>query len=211
MRGGHTVNKNRIVTISREFGSGGRTVGKMVAEELGIPFYDKQLIALVAKESGFSLEFVEETGEYSTTPSLLFNIAMTGPYRYSTYSQDNMPLADRIQVIQNNIIREIAEKEPCVIVGRSADYILRDRDDVINVFIHADMPSRIERAIHRYGIPEKNAAKDIERKDKARKNHYRHYTGQTLGDLKNYHLTLDSGKFGLEMCRDLIVDAFNHR
>lgn len=198
----------RVITISREFGSGGRTIGKMVAEALGISFYDRELIAMVAKKSGFSLDFVEETGEYSTTSSLLFNIAVNEPYRYMPYIQETLSIPDKIQVLQNNIIRKIAQEEPCVIVGRSADYILRERKDCLNVFIYASMPSKIERAVTQYGFSEKNIEKVIEKKDKARANHYRHYTGQTLGQMKNYHLALDSGALGLDACRDVIVELY---
>ena len=122
----------RIVTISREFGSGGRTVGRMVAEQLGYKFYDRELIQLVANQSGFALEFVEETDEYSTTSSLLYNLSMGGTYAQAGFSPDHLPPVDKIQILQNNIIRELAEKDPCVIVGRSADYILRDRTDCLN-------------------------------------------------------------------------------
>lgn len=198
----------RIITISREFGSGGRTIGKMVAEALGIPFYDKKLIAMVAEESGFSLDFIEETGEYSTTSSLLFNIAINEPHRYLSYPQETISISDRIQILQNNVIRDAAAREACVIVGRSADYILRDRTDCLNVFVHADMASRVKRAIEQYGLPEKNIERAIEKKDKARANHYRHYTGRVLGQVKNYHLALDSGAFGLETCRDIIIELY---
>lgn len=195
----------RIVTISREFGSGGRTVGRMVAEQLGYKFYDRELIQLVAKQSGFALEFVEETGEYSTTSSLLYNLSMGGTYAQAGFSPDHLPPADKVQILQNNIIRDLADQEPCVIVGRSADYILRDRTDCLNVFVHADREVRMRRAVEEYGFPEKNIEKLVAKKDKARASQYRHYTDRIWGMADNYHLTLNSGIFGLEKCCEIIV------
>ena len=195
----------RIVTISREFGSGGRTVGRMVAEQLGYKFYDRELIQLVANQSGFALEFVEETDEYSTTSSLLYNLSMGGTYAQAGFSPDHLPPVDRIQILQNNIIRELAEKNPCVIVGRSADYILRDRTDCLNVFVHADREIRMRRAVEEYGFPEKNIEKLVAKRDKARASQYRHYTDRIWGMADNYHLTLNSGVFGLEKCCEIIV------
>ena len=195
----------RIVTISREFGSGGRTVGRMVAEQLGYKFYDRELIQLVANQSGFALEFVEETDEYSTTSSLLYNLSMGGTYAQAGFSPDHLPPVDKIQILQNNIIRELAEKDPCVIVGRSADYILRDRTDCLNVFVHADREIRMRRAVEEYGFPEKNIEKLVAKRDKARASQYRHYTDRTWGMADNYHLTLNSGVFGLEKCCEIIV------
>ena len=195
----------RIVTISREFGSGGRTVGRMVAEQLGYKFYDRELIQLVANQSGFALEFVEETDEYSTTSSLLYNLSMGGTYAQAGFAPDHLPPVDRIQILQNNIIRELAEKNPCVIVGRSADYILRDRTDCLNVFVHADREIRMRRAVEEYGFPEKNIEKLVAKRDKARASQYRHYTDRIWGMADNYHLTLNSGVFGLEKCCEIIV------
>lgn len=202
----------RIITISREFGSGGRTIGKMVADKLGISFYDKELIVLVAQKSGFSLEFVEEVDEHITN-SFLFNLATSGLYSNSGFTRTDLPIQDNVYIIQNKIINELAAKEPCVIVGRSADYILKDRTDCLHVFIHSDMASKKERALNQYGIqlPDKNLEKEIIKKDKTRANHYRRYTEQIWGLARNYHLTLDSGLFGLENCTDIIVDIANKK
>lgn len=202
--------KKRIITISREFGSGGHEIGKMVADELGIKLYDKELIALVANESGFSLDFVEETGEYSTTSSLLFSLSTIG-HVYGGgggYLPENMPVADRIHLVQNKVIHEIAARESCVLIGRSADYILRDRTDCLNVFIHSDNLHKVERVMSLYDINDrKQAEKYMQKKDKLRTNHYKHYTGQIFGEAKNYHLCLDSGVFGLDGCKDIILKA----
>lgn len=196
----------RIITISREFGSGGRTIGKMVAEKMGISFYDKDLIKLVAQKSGFSLDFVEEVDE-EITNSFLFNLATSGLYNNSGFTRTDLPIQDNVFLMQNTIINELADKESCVIIGRSADYILRHRQDCLHVFIHSNMADKKDRVINQYGLqlPDKNLEKEIQKKDKARANHYRRYTDQIWGLSRNYHLTLDSGQFGLEQCADIIV------
>jgi cytidylate kinase len=196
---------NRIITISREYGSGGRAIGHLVAEKLGVPYYDKELIRLVASESGFSSEYVEGAGEHAPN-SLLFNFAMA-PVYCSTFSQDILPNTDKLFVAQSRVITGLAEKGPCVIVGRCADYILREREDCLNVFIHADMESRVQRAVSKYSVPAADAEDELRKKDKARANHYKRYTGQIWGAAKNYHMTLNSGKLGLNTCVELILQA----
>lgn len=199
----------RIITISREYGSGGRLIGKMIAEELGIAFYDKELLMLVAKESGFSLDYIEETGEYtSTASSLLFNLAMSNAYKYNVYSENVLPPQDRIHILQKNIICDIAKKEPCVIVGRCADYILQNRKDVLNVFIHANTDSKKERIINQYGIEPDKAEKELRTKDKGRAKHYEQYTNQKWGMAKNYHISLNSGIFSMEKCKAIITELY---
>ena len=140
---------NKVITISRQFGSGGRTIGKKVAEKLGIPYYDKELVDQVAKESGFSHEFIEEIGEYaSVTSSFLFNIAVSA---HPMGLIDTMSVSDKLYVCQTNVIRDLAAKGPCVIVGRCADFILKDRPDTLHIFIHSDMEHRAERIVRLYG------------------------------------------------------------
>ena len=146
--------QKKIVTISRQYGSGGRYIGKKLSEKLGIPCYDEKLIDMVAKESGFAQDFVAEKGE-RMTGSLLFNIASSLSYANNVFSGNGVSLQDEIYFIQNKIIKDLAEKGSCVIVGRCADYILRERDDVLNVFIHADMASKINRAVTYFGITAK--------------------------------------------------------
>ena len=194
--------EKRIITISREFGSGGRTVGKQVAERLGISYYDKELVKQVAVETGFDEKFVEQQGEYAPTKSWLsYAFAARG----SQGVMNGMSTDDFLWAIQNKVIRELAEKGPCVIVGRCADYILRDREDCLNVFVHADMKSRAERIVRLYGESEKSPEKRLEEKDKKRKVYYKHYTGQEWGMSQNYHLSLNSAEFGIETCSELIV------
>ena len=140
------MNPVRIITISREFGSGGRTVGREVAERLGVPCYDKELVAKIARESGLAEEFIKENGEYAESANaFLFNWALA-----AGAGGGSLPVSDRLYVIQHNLIRDLAEKEPCVIVGRCADYILRERTDCMNVFLHADMQFRIDRILRQY-------------------------------------------------------------
>lgn len=195
------MSKN-IITISRQFGSGGRTVGKMLSEKLGIPFYDKELVKQVADETGFDVGFIEENGEFSPSKSI-FSFAMS---QGIPVVQNGLSMSDFIFCVQRQVILKLAE-QPCVIVGRGADYILRDREDCFNVFIHADMQSRTERIVRLYGESEKKPEQRLADKDKKRKIYYKHYTDREWGDAKNYDICLNSGKIGIEKCVDLILDA----
>lgn len=195
------MSKN-IITISRQFGSGGRTVGRMLAERLGIPFYDKELVKQVADETGFDVDFIEESGEFSPSKSI-FSFAMS---QGIPVVQNGLSMSDFIFCVQRQVILKLAE-QPCVIVGRGADYILRDRDDCFNVFIHADMQSRAERIVRLYGESEKKPEQRLADKDKKRKIYYKHYTDREWGDAKNYDMCLNTGKIGIEKCVELILDA----
>lgn len=197
--------KKRIITISREFGSGGHTLGKLVAEKLGISFYDHELIDKAVEETGFSREFIQEAGEYaSTANSLLFSLSMS-----ASSGTIGMPSTyDKIYIAQNSIIQELANKEPCVIVGHCADYILSDREDCLNVFVHASNEKRAERILERYGEYEgKSIEKRLREKDKKRALYYKHYTGQSWGSLKHYHMAFDSGEISLEQIAELICSV----
>ena len=194
----------KIITISRAFGSGGRTIGKEVAKRLNIPYYDKELVERVSKESGFHADFIEEAGEYApVSNSFLFNIAMS-PNPLS--AMGSMSMADQLFVHQTNVIRRLADEGPCVIIGRCADYILRDREDCLHVFIHADMESRAERIVRLYGETKQTPQRRLTDKDNKRKVYYRHYTNRNWGEAQNYHLCLNSGMVGVEKCVDIIVD-----
>lgn len=190
--------KNRIITISREFGSGGRTIGKKVAEDLGIPCYDYELIQKIAKESGFDEQYIKEAGEYSTG-GFLSTLAsrVFGPTN-----------EDYLWEIQYKIITELAEKGPCVIVGRCADYILKDKADCLNVFIHADMEFRADRIVKIYGERESSPEHRLKDKDKRRAAYYKFYTEQKWGDVKNYHLTMNSGIVGIDNCVKIIESLY---
>lgn len=192
--------KKKIVTISRQYGSGGRYIGENLAKAMGVPCYDEKLIDMVAKESGFAQSFVAEKGE-RMTGSLLFNIASSLSFANNVFSTNNgVTLQDEIYFTQNRIIKELADKGPCVIVGRCADYILREREDCLNVFIHADNESKIERAEKYFNITREEAPAVLKKKDKARANHYKYYTDQEWGMASNYDLCLNSGLIGIEGC-----------
>ena len=192
--------EKKIITISRQYGSGGRYVGQKLSQKLGIPCYDEKLIDMVAKESGFAQDFVAEKGE-RMTGSLLFNIASSLSFANNVFSTNNgVTLQDEIYFTQNRIIKELADKGPCVIVGRCADYILREREDCLNVFIFADNESKIERAEKYFNITREEAPAVLKKKDKARANHYKYYTDQEWGMASNYDLCLNSGLIGIEGC-----------
>ena len=192
-----------IITISREFGSGGHTIGQLVAQKLGYHFYGRELVEKVAELSGFSTEFIEESGEYaSARSSLLFSLATAGQYETG-----GMSMHDRLYLIQTQVIEGIAAEGNCVIVGRCADFILRDYKDCLNVFVYADMESRAKRIVERYGETDKSPKKRLEDKDQKRKVYYKNYTGRNWGEAHNYDLCLDSGTLGIETCADLIVAA----
>ena len=195
--------QERIITISRQCGSGGHSIGNELAKRLDVSFYDKEIIEMTVKESGFHPQFVEEKGE-RITGSLLFNIASSLTYANNVFAGNGMSLQDEIYFIQNRIIKDLAEKEPCVIVGRGADYVLRERDDCLNVFIVADEKSKLERAVKYYGLAEKDAASILKKKDKARYNHYKYYTDQDWGLASNYDLCLNSGLLGIDGCVEVI-------
>lgn len=191
--------KKRIITISREFGSGGRTIGKMLAERLDIPCYDKELIETLSQATGLDPKYIEEQGEYAPSKNL-FSYAFVGR------NINGMSVGDYLWNEQRKKILELAEQESCVIVGRCADYILREREDVLNVFIHAPVADRAKRIVEVYG--ETTVAPEIRlrEKDKKRAINYKYYTEQEWGRSQNYHLTIDSSAFGIEECVDLILN-----
>lgn len=193
---------NKIITISREFGSGGRTIGKEAAAKLGIPCYDQELIDKVAKESGFIREYVAEKGEYAPRSGWLANAFSERGFHNSTTNQDY------IWSIQCKVITELAEKESCVIVGRCADYILRDKADCLKVFIHADLEKRAERIVEKYGEKEESPMKRLKDKDKRRSTYYHFYTDMEWGAVENYDITMNSGVLGIEKCVDIITDLY---
>lgn len=191
--------KHKIITISREFGSGGRTIGKKVAEALGIPCYDAELIEELAKESGFAESYIKEAGEYAP-----------GNYLSSVFANRSFGPTneDILWEMQCRVISELAEKGPCVIVGRCADYILREKAECLKVFVHADMAFRAERIVKEYGEREESAEQRLRNKDKRRAAYHRFYTNMKWGYAQNYHLTLNSGELGIEKCVKVICDIY---
>lgn len=190
---------NRIITISREFGSGGRTIGREVAARLGIPCYDADLIEKIAEESGLAREYVAEKSEYAPHGHWLANAFAAG-----RSSVDGLTTQDYLWSVQRKVILDLAEQGSCVIVGRCADYILGETYDCLKVFIHADLQKRAERIVTVYGEREESPEKRLQDKDKRRKAYYRFYTDMDWGVAQNYHIALDSGVLGIEQCVKLI-------
>ena len=188
---------NKIYTIGREFGSGGREVGEKLAAKLGIKLYDKELLQQAAKDSGFCEEIFENHDEKPTN-SFLYSLVMD-TYSVSGYSAApflDMPLNHKVFLAQFETIKKIAEKESCVIVGRCADYALSDNPDCINIFIHADLDVRIKNVSRNLNITENKARDIINKTDKQRASYYNYYTSKKWGDSKSYNLSLDAGKLG---------------
>ena len=190
--------ENRIITISREFGSGGRTIGKKAAEKLNIPCYDSELIEKIALESGFSEEYVKEIEENSRGRFLSL-------FSNRAYAPNN---EDIIWKIQCKVILDLAEKGPCVIVGRCADYVLREKADFLRVFIHADKKFRAERIVNVYDETDASVEQRIKEKDKCRAAYHRFYTDKKWGDARNYDVALDSGVIGLDKCVEIVKSLF---
>lgn len=197
---------NKIYTIGREFGSGGREVGEKLAAKLGIKLYDKELLEQAAKDSGFCEEIFENHDEKPTN-SFLYSLVMD-TYSVSGYSAApflDMPLNHKVFLAQFETIKKIAEKESCVIVGRCADYALSDNPDCINIFIHADLDVRIKNVSRNLNITENKARDIINKTDKQRASYYNYYTSKKWGDSKSYNLSLDAGKLGIDNCVEMIL------
>lgn len=194
-----------IITIARQFGSGGRAIGQKLADKLGIDFYDKELISLAAKESGINPEVFESVDEKAAN-SLLYSLSM-GLYSFSSgfSAMGDLPVNDKLYILQHKIIRDLAAKGPCVIVGRCADYILKDNNRCISVFIHANMDYRKTRAVEVHNIDKDRAEHIINRTDKSRANYYSFYSGQKWGLAENYNLCVDSSKLSEDQIVDLII------
>ena len=192
---------NRIVTISRQFGSGGRTIGKELAAKLGIPCYDHELIEKFAAESGFSKEYIAERGEYTAHSGWLAS-ALSDRDRNGRSNQDYL------WTVQQKVILDLAEEGPCVIVGRCADYILRDKADCLTAFIHSDMEKRAKRIVEQYGEREDSPEKRLRDKDKRRATYYQFYTDMEWGAAQHYHIALDSGVLGIGKCVEILADLY---
>lgn len=190
----HAGLSHTVITISREYGSGGHMIGERLAKALGYKFYDSELITLVAKEAGFTENFVRKN-EQSLPGNMLLQMILQD---YGAPLEKSLSPADALFVAQSRVIRRIAAEGPCVIVGRCADYILKDYPDVLKIFLHADMSSKAKRVTEQYGITPEKALPEIERINKSREEHYHHYTGNHWGDIRNYNLTFDTGRFGID-------------
>lgn len=190
------MNKLPVITISREYGSGGRAIGERVAKELGVPFYDKQLILMAAKESGLSEEYIKKTEQMKST-SFLYGLYM---------GAQQLPMNDQIFLVQSKIIRKLADEGPCVIVGRCADYILRENPRCVNVFLTADDADRIGRIRRRQGCTAEEARAMMERVDARRASYYNYYSSRTWGEAATYHLCVSTSPLGDEGTADFILE-----
>ena len=191
----------RIITISREFGSGGRTIGKEVARRLDYNFFDRELVEEVAKRSGFSQDFIEENGEYANArSSLLFYWATA-----KQHSMENLSMHDQIYIVQTKVIEELAETGNCVIVGRCADYVLREQYSTFDVFVHSTDDFRCERICEHDNISKEEALNVIRQKDKARRRHYKYYTERNWGESLNYDLCVNTATCGIDEAAEIIA------
>lgn len=190
----------RIITISREFGSGGRFIGEEVAKKLGIAYYDKDIINQIAEESGLSPDYIQESAELSPKKGIL-------AYALAGRDITGKSVEDMVYEVQRKVILELAEKEPCVIIGRNADFILKDRDDVLNVFIHGNMPEKMKRICQLYNVSEQDAVKMMTDTDKRRMTNYNFYTDQRWGKASDYTLCLNSSQLGYDKCEEIIMEC----
>ncbi len=197
---------NKIITISRQYGSGGREIGAKIAERFGIPFYDNELITRAAKESGYA-EAAFANAETKATNSLLYSISIgMSAYGNQEVGFGHLSLDDRIYLAQSDVIKKVAEEGPCVIVGRCADYILKDRTDVVHLFVYADMEFRKERAIRIDNVSPDKVEEIITKKDKRRANYYNYHSGEKWGKATNYHMSINSSFVGIDNTVDCLIN-----
>ena len=187
--------KKFVITVSREYGSGGRRIGRLVAEKLGVNFYDGELLSLVAKESGYTEEFVRQNDQ-KKTQSLLYHLYI---------GSQILPASDMIFIAQSRVIKDLYAKESCVIVGRCADYILRGKENVINIFVHAPLESRVARVRDGYGEKADNYKAYVMKKDKSRVAYYNYFADDAWGKAQTYDISINSD-IGIEKSVDIIVD-----
>lgn len=190
----------KIITISRQFGSGGREIGEKTAHKLGYKFYDKEIIEKLSEKTGLAKEYISKAGEYAPSKSIF-------SYAFIARNNNGTSLTDYVYQIQRELILELSEGENCVIVGRCADYILKDRADCLNVFIHGNMDAKIERVMRLYSLSKDKAVKLIKDTDKRRSINYRYYAEREWGNIKNYAMTLCSSELGIDKCVSLICNA----
>ena len=188
----------KIITISREFGSGGRFIGEEVAKKLGFACYDKNIIGQIAEKSGLAPEYIRESAELSPKKGLF-------AYAFAGRDITGKSVEDLVYETQRKVILELTEKESCVIIGRNADFILKDRDDVLNVFIYGDLPEKVERICRLYHVSEQEAVRMMTDIDKRRMTNYNFYTEQKWGKASHYTVCLNSSRIGYERCEEIIV------
>ncbi len=207
-----------IITISREYGSGGHSIAELVAKEMNVPFYDSEIIDMAAKDSGLSPDFIKKN-EQNISSGWLYTLLLGASYAspaansklgMNTQSQ-NVPLADQVFNAQRKVIIELAKKGPCVIVGRCADYVLKhceeiSKEDVLNIFIYAPLADKVKRAVEQKGLAPETAEKEVKLIDKRRANHYNTFTERTWGNRSHYDLLINSSLVGIEKTAQMIVE-----
>ncbi len=195
---------HRIITIEREYASGGRTIGQLAAKKLGVPCYNHEILEMAAQRCNMPIDSLE-SAEEAAPKSFLYTLMLSSSP--SQAIEDNLPLSDKVYIVETNIIRELAEKSDCVIVGRCASYILREMEGLLNVFVYSDTLSRSKRAVTEYEIDERRVEAYLHRTDKRRETFYSINTGKNWYDKDNYHLCLNSGALGLELASDILVET----
>lgn len=188
-----------VITIAREYGSGGRYIGRLVAEKLGINFYDKSFITKMAKETGLDSEYIEKIEQ-----------KRNGLEEINNYN-GTLSNSDELFIKESEFIKNLADKESCVIIGRCADFVLKDYKNVIKIFVYNSMENKIKRATEFYGLNKNNAEKEIKKINKQRAMHYKHYTDSDFGDTSNYDICINSDSFGVEKSADIICEYFNNK
>lgn len=199
------MNNNFVITIARQYGCGGRTIGKIISEKLGIGYYDTDLIRMAAEKNGVNPEFYKEFDEKAASKfASIFGYSNAVGNFYSPIYQD-MLINDKLYFTQSQIIKEVSEK-PCVIVGRCADHVLEGKENLVKVFLHADLNTRRDRIVNKYGIVDKNIDKYIAKADKRRASYYNNYTDKIWGSVSNYDITINTSKLSLEKVADIIIN-----
>ena len=194
------LSKHIVITVSREYGSGGRYIGRLIADKLGIKLYDKDFIKRIAEETGLTEEYIESNEQKRDVLASINN----GYY----FGLNN---SDELFIKESELIKEVADKESCVIIGRCSDFILKDRENVIKVFIYSDMDDKIKRATEIYGFDKEKAEREIKRIDKLRANHYKYYTEKEWNNHSNYDICINSDTFGVEKASDLICEMVKEK
>jgi len=192
-----------IITISREYGSGGRHIGELLAKELDIPFYDKEIIQMAAEKSGMSAGFIEKSDE-SIPNTFLHNLKYSAYSSYDSISYYDTPVTDKVFLAQSAVIKELATQGSCVIVGRCAHYILRNEEDMVAIFVRGKLEDRVRHAIEHYGLSPQHAADRIKKIDKNRINYYKYYTSRQWGNIENYDLVVNSSFTGIDGAVEVI-------
>ena len=186
-----------IIAISREYGSGGRHIGELLANDLGIPFYDKEIINMASEKSGLSAGFIEKSDE-SIPNTFLHNLKYSGYTSYDSISFYDTPVTDKVFLAQSAVIKELAAQGSCVIVGRCADYVLRDDPALVTIFIRGLLEDRIRHAVEHYNLSPQNAKDRIKKIDKSRTNYYKYYTSRQWGNIENFDLVINTSFTGID-------------